>query len=76
MKNNIESEVINDFGLEWSKFNYKNINYSELKKIFNDYFRIFPFDKINKDSICFDMGCGTGRWAKFIAPKVKKLNCI
>jgi len=76
MKNNIESEVINDFGLEWNKFNYKNINYRELKKIFNDYFRIFPFDKINKDSIGFDMGCGTGRWAKFIAPKVKKLNCI
>ena len=28
MKNNIESEVINDFGLEWSKFNYKNIKFS------------------------------------------------
>ena len=22
------------------------------------------------------MGCGSGRWAKFIAPKVKVLNCI
>ena len=22
------------------------------------------------------MGCGTGRWAKFVAPKVNKLNCI
>ena len=22
------------------------------------------------------MGCGTGRWAKFVAPKVGKLNCI
>ena len=22
------------------------------------------------------MGCGTGRWAKFIAPKVGKLHCI
>ena len=22
------------------------------------------------------MGCGSGRWAKFIAPKVKILNCI
>ena len=24
----------------------------------------------------FDMGCGTGRWAKFVAPKVGKLHCI
>ena len=22
------------------------------------------------------MGCGTGRWAEFVAPKVKKLHCI
>ena len=22
------------------------------------------------------MGCGSGRWANFIAPKVKILNCI
>jgi ubiquinone/menaquinone biosynthesis C-methylase UbiE len=24
----------------------------------------------------FDIGCGSGRWARFVAPKVKKLNCI
>ena len=24
----------------------------------------------------FDIGCGTGRWAKFVAPKVAKLHCI
>jgi Leucine-rich repeat (LRR) protein len=22
------------------------------------------------------MGCGSGRWAKFVAPKVGLLNCI
>ena len=22
------------------------------------------------------MGCGSGRWAKIIAPQIKKLNCI
>ena len=24
----------------------------------------------------FDAGCGSGRWAKFIAPKVKSLYCF
>lgn len=76
MTSNIDPQVVNDFGLEWNKFNYKNIDNKNLKKIFNDYFNIFPFKKINKNSIGFDMGCGNGRWAKFIAPKVKKLNCI
>jgi ubiquinone/menaquinone biosynthesis C-methylase UbiE len=74
--NNIDYKVVNDFGLEWNKFNYRNVNNIELKKIFNDYFRIFPFNKISKNSIGFDMGSGSGRWAKFIAPKVKKLHCI
>lgn len=76
MYNNIDPKVVNNFGQEWNKFNYRNINNKNLKKIFNDYFNIFPFKKINKKSIGFDMGCGSGRWAKFIAPKVKKLNCI
>ena len=74
MYNNIDPKVVNNFGQEWNKFNYRNIDNKNLKKIFNDYFKIFPFKKINKKSIGFDMGCGSGRWAKFIAPKVKKLN--
>jgi SAM-dependent methyltransferase len=24
----------------------------------------------------FDLGCGSGRWAKLVAPRVKKLHCI
>jgi ubiquinone/menaquinone biosynthesis C-methylase UbiE len=76
MFDNIDHKVVSDFGLEWNKFDYKKVNKKYLKKIFNDYFGIFPFEKINKNSIGFDMGSGTGRWAKFIAPKVKKLYCI
>ena len=26
MSNNIDREVVNNFGLEWNKFNYKNID--------------------------------------------------
>lgn len=26
--------------------------------------------------IGFDLGCGSGRWAFFVAPKVAKLHCI
>ena len=29
-----------------------------------------------KDAVGFDMGGGTGRWAQFVAPKVKTLNCV
>lgn len=29
-----------------------------------------------KEAVGFDLGCGSGRWAKKVAPKVSKLYCI
>ena len=71
-----DHKTIQSFGDEWTRFNQKNIENSELKKIFNSYFKIFPWHKIKKTSEGFDAGCGSGRWAKFVAPRVKVLNCI
>ena len=69
-----KNQVINDFGKEWSFFTQKNKN--ELSKVYNQYFNIFPWEIVNKNSIGFDMGCGSGRWAQFVSPNVKLLNCI
>ena len=46
-----------------------------LDSAFDSYFHIFPFDDLAAAE-GFDMGCGSGRWAKFVAPKVGFLNCI
>jgi len=73
---NIDKKVINDFGQEWNKFDQSKLNSKELKKLFHRYFNIFPKKILNKNSTGFDLGCGSGRWAYFIAPKIKKLNCI
>ena len=72
---NKDENVISDFGKEWKTYNQSNLNDMK-RKLFNNYFDIFPFDLISENSIGFDMGCGTGRWAEFIAPKVKTLNCV
>ena len=72
----IGKKVISDFGNEWNEFDQSALTKDELKKLFDRYFHIFPKNKLNKKSIGFDLGCGSGRWAKFVAPKVKKLNCI
>ena len=40
--------VINDFGDEWDKFDNENVNNIQLKKIFNNYFKIFPKKFLNK----------------------------
>lgn len=72
----IESRTISSFGEEWTRYDQKKLPRKELHNIFNDYFDIFPNELLNKESIGFDMGCGSGRWAKLISPKVKLLNCI
>lgn len=73
---NHNEKVIEDFGDEWTKFSYDSFDELKLKESFNQYFSIFPWDLLPKDAVGFDMGCGTGRWAKFVSPKVKTLNCI
>ena len=73
---NIDKKVIEEFGEEWTKFDYSRIDVKKLNENFNQYFSIFPWDKLPKNAVGFDMGCGTGRWAQFVAPKVKTLNCI
>jgi len=74
-KNNIDEKVVSDFGKEWKAFNHQHLDESILHPAFDSYFHIFPFADL-KNAEGFDMGCGSGRWAKFVAPNVGKLNCI
>lgn len=74
---NIDFETVQNFGIEWKKFNQDYIfENKEFKILFDNYFDIFPWSKINKNSIGFDLGCGSGRWAKNFSKHVKKLYCI
>ncbi len=75
-KQKSEKKVIEDFGMEWVHFDQSSISNLDKKKIFDDYFKIFPKKILNKHSIGFDAGCGTGRWSYFVAPLVKKMHCI
>ena len=73
---NIDNKVVSDFGKEWKAFNHKEIDSLNLQSSFDSYFSIFPFDNLPPDASGFDMGCGSGRWAKFVSPQVGTLHCI
>ena len=73
---NIDKTVVEDFGNEWTAFNQSDLSDAELAQAFDQYFDIFPFDSLAPDAAGFDMGCGSGRWAKFVAARVGTLNCI
>ena len=76
MKENIDVEVVQGFGDEWSRFDQSSLTETDLIDVFNSYFAIFPWKELPNDAVGFDLGCGSGRWAKLVAPKVGQLHCI
>ena len=73
---NQDKNTVEGFGDEWSRFDQSDLPEDEQQLLFDEYFSVFPWKDISKESVGFDLGCGTGRWAKSVAPKVKKLICI
>ena len=76
MDRNVADKVIEGFGDEWSRFDQSGLSEQECVDIFQLYFEIFPWHKLPPEAIGFDLGCGSGRWAKLVAPRVGQLHCI
>ncbi len=74
--NQLENKTIISFGEEWRQFNQKKLIGREYLFLFKNYFHLFPWSSLPKNACGFDMGCGSGRWALLVAPKVGKLTCI
>ena len=74
-RGNIDEPTVAGFGEEWSAFDQSGAPPGELEQIFDRYFGIFPLEDL-AGAEGFDLGCGSGRWARFVAPMVGKLHCI
>lgn len=74
--NNVDLQTVDTFRREWSMFDQTGVPLHDLETIFHAYFRLFPWEQIGKTSVGFDVGCGTGRWARFVAPRVAELHCV
>ncbi len=73
---NVDDKTVQSFGKEWTRFDQAEVSSTELNMIFEDYFSIFPWEILSEHAEGFDMGCGSGRWAQFMASRVGYLNCI
>jgi ubiquinone/menaquinone biosynthesis C-methylase UbiE len=73
---NSDQRVIEGFGQEWQRFDQSTVNPDELAEIFKSYFEVFPWEHLPPDAQGFDLGCGSGRWASFVAKRVGHLHCI
>jgi ubiquinone/menaquinone biosynthesis C-methylase UbiE len=72
--NNIDPEVIQSFGDEWEKFS--SFDDAEIEQIGKEYFGFLSDDVINKNTYAMDVGCGTGRWTKYLASKVNFIEAV
>lgn len=76
MNRNVDPATVEGFGAEWSKYDQSRLDEAELRALFASYFRVFPWHELPPQAIGFDLGCGSGRWAKLVAPRIGKLYCI
>ena len=58
---------------EWRQFDQSQLAEERSRELFDRYFGLFEFDA---DAEGFDLGCGSGRWARLVAPRVRLLHCI
>jgi SAM-dependent methyltransferase len=76
MTENLDKDVVAGFGDEWARFDQSALKDDELRALFEGYFNIFPWDKLPPDPVGFDLGCGSGRWARLVSPRVGTLHLI
>lgn len=73
---NIDAATVAGFGREWERFDQRAVSATELEARFNEYFALFPWSRLDDGAHGADIGCGSGRWARFVAPRVGRLHCV
>ncbi|MFM2359349.1 MAG: hypothetical protein RLY16_1342 [Bacteroidota bacterium] len=71
---NIDPVVVKSFGDEWLKFH----DFSDriIEQCANEYFDILPERMVNSNTYALDVGCGTGRWTKFLSKRVGFMEAV
>ncbi|HVV87003.1 MAG TPA: class I SAM-dependent methyltransferase [Kofleriaceae bacterium] len=73
---NVDQQTVDGFGDEWRRFDQAAVSAAEQAALFEQYFAIFPWEALPAGAVGFDLGCGSGRWARQVAPRVGRLHAI
>lgn len=73
---NLDEATVRSFGREWSRFDQSRVPEATLRRMFLEYFEIFPWERVPEGAVGADVGCGSGRWARFAAERASVLHCI
>lgn len=73
---NVDRKVVASFGRQWTAYDQAALSDQERAEIFAGYFEHFPWSALPPNAVGFDFGCGSGRWARCVAPRVGRLYCL
>ena len=71
---NIDHKTVESFGEEWTKFD--SFSPEEIKNAGDQYFDIVTDQMLNRNTTVLDLGCGTGRWTKYIGDKAGFIEAV
>lgn len=71
---NIDHIVVEEFGEEWLKF--QEYTDDTIDKFVKEYFEILDDTIVNKNTYAADIGCGTGRWTKYLCTRAGFVEAI
>lgn len=71
---NIDAATVEAFGQEWERFG--QFEAAEIEAIGNEYFDLFAETDWAHISTALDVGCGSGRWSRYLATRVSHVEAI
>jgi SAM-dependent methyltransferase len=73
INSNIDRETVDSFGEEWTRFS--EFDPAEISRVGEEYFDLMK-GSFTGNELALDLGCGSGRWSAFVAPKVGFIEAV
>ena len=71
---NADAKTVESFGDEWNRFS--SFTEEENRRAGDQYFDIVTPQMANAATIALDLGCGTGRWSRYLSGRVKFIEAV
>lgn len=71
---NLDPEIVGSFGSEWRRFGW--FSDAAIENAAAEYFDVIPKDVLAATRYAIDVGCGSGRWSRYLSTRVEFVEAI